>query len=284
MTIAFRTCLPTPASAVPDGSREEHSPPASAAPALDASAQQPAIRSWPLLVLAAPAAVAIWSGWVGLGEMTGFGVVHPLPGIWDALRINTAVTLPIGTEAYAAYALRALLARSHQVSRRTRAFAGASVAASLLLGMAGQVAYHLMAEKGITHAPWQITTVVSCLPVLVLGMGAALAHMLRADITCAAGADPAAPGTCTARDQLAGLAARAAEAEVIARRLVAAGQAISRRSLRRAGLRGSNSELGALAAVVRERVSAEMARQGDADLDATQTAARADGETEPPTG
>ena len=47
--------------------------------------------------------------------------------------------------------------------------------------MAGQVAYHLMAQAGMARAPWAVTTVVSCLPVLVLGMGTALAHMLRAD-------------------------------------------------------------------------------------------------------
>ena len=47
--------------------------------------------------------------------------------------------------------------------------------------MAGQVAYHLLAQAGMTRAPWAITTVVSCLPVLVLAMGTALAHMLRAD-------------------------------------------------------------------------------------------------------
>jgi hypothetical protein len=47
--------------------------------------------------------------------------------------------------------------------------------------MAGQVAYYLylMAQAGMTRAPWAITTIVSCLPVLVLGMGTALAHMLR---------------------------------------------------------------------------------------------------------
>jgi hypothetical protein len=61
-----------------------------------------AVRSWPLLVLAVPAAVAVWSGWVGIGQLTGFGQVHPLPGIWDSLHLNTAVTLPIGVEAYAA--------------------------------------------------------------------------------------------------------------------------------------------------------------------------------------
>jgi hypothetical protein len=47
--------------------------------------------------------------------------------------------------------------------------------------MAGQVAYHLMAQAGMARAPWAVTTLVSCLPVLVLAMGTALAHMLRAD-------------------------------------------------------------------------------------------------------
>lgn len=41
-----------------------------------------AIRAWPLAVMAVPAAVAVWSGWVGIGQMTGFGLVHPLPGLW----------------------------------------------------------------------------------------------------------------------------------------------------------------------------------------------------------
>ena len=29
------------------------------------------VRAWPLLVLAAPAAVAVWSGWVGIGISEG---------------------------------------------------------------------------------------------------------------------------------------------------------------------------------------------------------------------
>ncbi len=47
--------------------------------------------------------------------------------------------------------------------------------------MAGQVAFHLLAQAGMARAPWPVTTIVSCLPVLVLGMGTALAHMLCAD-------------------------------------------------------------------------------------------------------
>jgi hypothetical protein len=139
------------------------------------------VRFWPLLVLAVPAAAEVWSGWVGIAQETGFGLVSPLPGIWPSLHLDTAITLPVGVEAYAAYALRAWLARDSVISARTRRFAKWSAICSFALGMAGQVAYHLMAQAGIARAPWAITTIVSCLPVLVLGMGTALAHMLRAD-------------------------------------------------------------------------------------------------------
>jgi hypothetical protein len=69
------------------------------------------VRSWPLLVLAAPAAAEVWSGWVGIAQTTGFGLVSSLSGIWPSLHLDTAITLPVGVEAYAAYALRAWLAR-----------------------------------------------------------------------------------------------------------------------------------------------------------------------------
>ena len=139
------------------------------------------VRSWPLLVLAAPAAAEVWSGWVGIAQKTGFGLVSPLPGIWPSLHLDTTITLPVGVEAYAAYALRAWLARDSWITSRTRRFAKWSAICSFALGMAGQIAYHLLAQAGTARAPWPITTVVSCLPVLVLAMGTALAHMLRAD-------------------------------------------------------------------------------------------------------
>lgn len=131
--------------------------------------------SWPLILLALPAFVAIWSGWVGLGELTGFGPVHPLPGIASGFTLNTAITLPIGVETYAAYALRVWLAGIG--SSLARRFAKYSAIGSLVLGAAGQVAYHLMTASHVTAAPWPITTAVACLPVVVLGFGAALAHL-----------------------------------------------------------------------------------------------------------
>jgi hypothetical protein len=139
------------------------------------------VRRWPLFLIAAPAAVAVWSGWVGLGELCGFGVIHPLPGIWDALRINTAITLPIGVEAYGAYALGAWLAPGG-APERVRRFARRSAIGALLLGMSGQVIYHLLAAAHATRAPWPVVVLVSCMPVVTLGFGAALTHLLRAPV------------------------------------------------------------------------------------------------------
>jgi hypothetical protein len=135
------------------------------------------MRTWALVLMALPAFVAIWGGWVGLGKLTGFGPVQLLPGIADGFELNSAITLPIGVEVYAAFALRVWL--SGGTTGKARRFAKWSAIGSLVLGMAGQVAYHLMTATGITKAPWQITTFVACLPVVVLGCGAALAHLLH---------------------------------------------------------------------------------------------------------
>ncbi len=252
-----------------------------------------AVRVWPLLVLAAPATVEVWSGWVGIAKMTGFGLVSPLPGIWPSLRLDTSITLPVGVEAYAAYALRAWLAGGNSVSGRTRRFAKWSAVCSFALGMAGQVAYHLLAQAGAARAPWPVTMIVSCLPVLVLGMGTTLAHMLRADAGTAADTpdtgtggpaglrsrawsagdqaraaqDQAAPPaplarpgpaarTRTAPQQDHGPGAATAvpsgigQARLAASRLTAAGKQVSRRTLRSAGIKGSNHALGALARTI----------------------------------
>jgi hypothetical protein len=141
----------------------------------DATASAP--HRWPLFLIALPAAVAIWSGWVGLGQLCGFGPVRLLPGISD-LTLNTAITLPVGVEAYAAYALGAWMAPgTPAVARR---FAKWSALGALGYGMAGQVIYHLLAAAHAAAAPWPVVVVVSCMPVAVLGLAAALTHLLRA--------------------------------------------------------------------------------------------------------
>jgi hypothetical protein len=124
--------------------------------------------------------------------------------------------------------------------------------------MAGQVAYHLLTQAGASHAPWGITTAVSCLPVLVLGMGAALAHLLRADEHSQrqpAHAEPelAADRNCPCGDHAAAAIRpdRMIEAEAAAALLSTAGKRVSRRTLRTAGIHGSNADLGTLARTVK---------------------------------
>jgi hypothetical protein len=134
------------------------------------------VRRWPLALIAAPAAVAVWSGWVGLGTMCGFGLVQPFPGI-VAWHLNTAITLPIGVEAYGAYALGAWLTPG--TPGRARTFARRSAIGALALGMLGQVVYHLLAAAHAARAPWPVVVLVACLPVVTLGFGAGLTHLLR---------------------------------------------------------------------------------------------------------
>ncbi|MFF3867330.1 ABC transporter permease [Micromonospora sp. NPDC001898] len=170
---------PEPATALPAADVSPEVTPVGH-PGTDApSAPRRRAVAWPVVLLALPAFVAIWSGWVGLGGLTGFGIVHPLPGIWDSLSINSAITLPIGVETYGAYALYVWL--SGRVPAPALRFAKWSALGSLIVGALGQVAYHLLVAAGVTSAPWQITTAVACLPVAVLGMGAALAHLVRED-------------------------------------------------------------------------------------------------------
>ncbi|MEV6601352.1 ABC transporter permease [Actinoplanes sp. NPDC051346] len=159
----------SPAPAPPDP------PTASNAPPVDEPASRPV--TWPVLILCLPAFVAIWGGWVEMGRLTGFGHVKLLPGIADRVEINTAITLPVGVETYAAFALFVWL--SGRAVGAAREFAKWSALGSLGLGALGQVAFHLMAAAGWTSAPWPITAAVSCLPVAVLGMGAALAHLMH---------------------------------------------------------------------------------------------------------
>jgi hypothetical protein len=154
-------------------------------------AGDPSVKRWPLVLIASPAAVAIWSGWVGLGQLCGFGPIHPLPGIADGFTINTAITLPIGVEAYGAYALRAWLTSG--TPERAQRFAKASALGALALGMCGQVIYHLLAAAHAARAPWPVTMLVSCIPVATLGFGAALAHLLREPVAAPEATAEAAP-------------------------------------------------------------------------------------------
>lgn len=146
-------------------------------------------RTWPLFLISLPAAVAVWSGWVGLGALCGFGVIHPLPGIWDNLRLNTAITLPVGVEAYGGYALGVWA--DSTTPAKVRKFAFRSAIGSLLLGLMGQVVFHLLSAAGYARAPWPVVVFVSCIPVAALGFGMGLHQLL---VHADAGEDQAGAG------------------------------------------------------------------------------------------
>jgi hypothetical protein len=123
--------------------------------------------------------VEVWSGWIGLGSLCGFGEIRPLPGIWDGLQINTVLTLPIGMEAYAGFALYVWLASSAGESVRT--FACRSAIGAFILSCLGQMTYHLLAAKHLLRAPSLVVVLVACLPVAVLAFAATLTHLIHAD-------------------------------------------------------------------------------------------------------
>lgn len=149
------------------------------APTVEAQKRQKPLKTWPVWLLMLPATVAIWGGWVGLGKKAGFGEIAPLPGIFDSFTIDTAITLPIGMEVYASYALYVWL--SGKARGRALVFAKRSAIISLTVGALGQIAYHVMEAAKVPNAPWWITAAVACLPVAVLGLGAALAHTVKAE-------------------------------------------------------------------------------------------------------
>ncbi|GAA4553081.1 hypothetical protein [Amycolatopsis samaneae] len=139
-------------------------------------------RPWPLIFIGLAAAVAIWGGWVRLGELTGFGPINLLPGVGGGFTVNTAVVLPLSVEFYSAYALRVLLA-SDRLSGPTRRFARRSFLASLVVGGGAQIASHIMVAAHVASAPWPVTTVVACVPLLVIGLATGLATLVKRDAT-----------------------------------------------------------------------------------------------------
>ncbi len=210
-------------------------------------------RRWPLVVIGGSAGTATWSGWVGLGALTGFGLVHPLPGIWDGLVLNTAITLPIGVEAYAVYAL-AVATDPRPLPVLARRYAWASAGAALVLGMVGQIAFHLLGAAGVVRAPWWVVAAVSCLPVGVLGAASLLWHLAAAirDEAAVSSSDEvsSSPGSSAGSSRSSSQRRRTADDETL-RTLVAqarllrpgAGEPAVRRLLTEAGLAASGARV-----------------------------------------
>jgi hypothetical protein len=217
------------------------------------------VRSWPLLVLAAPAAAEVWSGWVAIAQKTGFGLVSPLPGIWPSLHLDTAITLPVGVEAYAAYALRAWLPSEHTVSTRTRRFAKWSAMFSLARRSVDAATGGGPCGRAAARSP---------------GWSPADRHAGRPDQDQAAGTTARTrhpPGTSEPLAEHGSAAPSSTrhpapdpahpqkqQALRIALELADAGRPVSRRALRSGGIKGSNEALNTLARMIK----AELLNEG----------------------
>lgn len=139
------------------------------------------LRGWHVaaaLVIAVPAFLAVWSGWIGLGEMTGWGERNMLPGLvadggWAT--IHTSITLPIGIEAFGALSMAVWLASRNAGGTLPR-YAAFCTFGSLALGAFGQVSYHVLTAAGEPAPSW-LVGFVAVLPVIVLGASVGLIHL-----------------------------------------------------------------------------------------------------------
>lgn len=125
---------------------------------------------WLLLAIAAPAAVEVWTCWVGLGSLCGFPKIG---------HVSTDWTLAVGMEAYGGYALYIWLGAAP--GRKSRSFAQWSALGAFALSLIGQVTYHLMLAKHIRMAPSGVIVFVSCLLVVVIAFAAILTHLMHTD-------------------------------------------------------------------------------------------------------
>lgn len=159
-------------------------------PRSDRSTDQPdageaVLSGWHIaaaLLIAIPAFLAVWSGWIGLGELTGWGKRNMLPGLvkeggWAT--INTSITLPIGVEAFGALSLSVFLASRHRRGL-LRFYSGLCAFGSILLGCFGQIAYHVLTATS-QKAPNELVAFVAMLPPLVLAAAAGLIHLAASD-------------------------------------------------------------------------------------------------------
>ncbi len=163
---------------------------------------------WLLLAIAAPAAVEVWTCWVGLGALCGFPKIG---------HVSTDWTLAVGMEAYGGYALYIWLGGGP--GPKSRNFAQWSALGAFALSLIGQVTYHLMLAKHVRMAPTGVVVFVACLLVVVIAFAAILTHLMHTD---GREADEAAEESALA----AALAeARAARAEAEGGRDVALQQA-----------------------------------------------------------
>jgi hypothetical protein len=125
---------------------------------------------WVLYLIGACCLLEVSPAWAKVAADCAFLPAGPVPTDW---------TLPVVIEAYWGAALYGWL--HDPAGQRSRRFAAASAVVIFLLSLSGQVAVHLFLAAHGAVPPPALTAFAAALPVLVLGSGAVLVHMRRAD-------------------------------------------------------------------------------------------------------
>lgn len=129
---------------------------------------------WPLYLISVGAVLAVWSGWVELGAMCGFGIEQPLYGVWNGLKINAAISLPLSMEAYGFYAMGFWF--DPDEAEGVRKYARWTTILAYTLGFLAQATYHVLAAMHMQHAPIPVVVFVSGVPVATICVAGGLLH------------------------------------------------------------------------------------------------------------
>ncbi len=132
-----------------------------------------------LIPISIGAFLATWGGWAKLATMTGYQEVEMLGGQeWS--RFNIGIVLPMTVEPFGAFAAK--VAFDPNVRRWARVIAGVMAVLTLVAAGICQAVVHHLTVNGVTRAPDFVVAVTSVLPVIVLGLGGALAMLSKVHV------------------------------------------------------------------------------------------------------
>lgn len=115
------------------------------------------------------AAILSWAAWTGLAQRCGWTDTLHLGDKDGGLTLRLAWLTALIVDVYALRAFRVWQRSAPWVSDSTRHYAKWSTFVAIGVGVAGNVAYHMMVLNHVTQAPWWIVIPVSAMAPAALG-------------------------------------------------------------------------------------------------------------------
>ncbi len=128
-------------------------------------------------LVALPALVSIWAGWVSLGLATGWKEVQLFPSVpgLNGVHLNTVIFLPFSVEVLTIVSMGFFL---HYRGKAIRRVAGITALATVALGLFGQAWSHHLQATGAAAPSW-LVVFTSGLPVVAMALVGLLVHLAR---------------------------------------------------------------------------------------------------------